>query len=140
MLRPLVLGNNFIVFFFFIIYREFCVKYLVTVLLFQLPDSTCGRRTDGRGGLQCARTVSNMTEIDSNSSIKRKYNDLSLDLNLDQVTADEAWANYENIKLKYTLEVCNAWVCLGSCTCYLHPCLCLFVSTFAGLWEPSNFL
>ncbi|MPC38200.1 Retinoblastoma-like protein 1 [Portunus trituberculatus] len=49
-----------------------------------------------------------MTESDSNSSIKRKYNDLSLDLNLDQVTADEAWANYENIKLKYTLEVWDA--------------------------------
>uniref|UniRef100_A0A0P4WAI6 Retinoblastoma-like protein 1 n=1 Tax=Scylla olivacea TaxID=85551 RepID=A0A0P4WAI6_SCYOL len=45
-----------------------------------------------------------MTESDSDSSIKRKYNDLSLDLNLDQVTADEAWANYKNIKLKYTLE------------------------------------
>lgn len=47
-----------------------------------------------------------MSEVDlQHSSVKRKYNDLSLDLNLDQVTADEAWTNYENIQLKYTLEV-----------------------------------
>ncbi|KAK4301850.1 hypothetical protein Pmani_026025 [Petrolisthes manimaculis] len=38
------------------------------------------------------------------SSVRRRYNDLSLDLNLDQVTADEAWTNYQNIQLKYTLE------------------------------------
>lgn len=47
-----------------------------------------------------------MSEVDlQHSSVRRKYNDLSLDLNLDQVTADEAWSNYENIQLKYTLEV-----------------------------------
>lgn len=63
-----------------------------------------------------------MTESDSNLSIKRKYNDLSLDLNLDQVTADEAWANYENIKLKYSLEVRLASVCFGRCTCYPGCC------------------
>ncbi|KAG7174815.1 retinoblastoma 1-like [Homarus americanus] len=45
-----------------------------------------------------------MSEIDIHSSVKRKYNDLSLDLNLDQATADEAWNNYENIQLKYILE------------------------------------
>lgn len=45
-----------------------------------------------------------MSETDINSSVKRRYNDLSLDLNLDQATADEAWNNYENIQLKYTLE------------------------------------
>ncbi|XP_050730623.1 retinoblastoma-like protein 1 [Eriocheir sinensis] len=45
-----------------------------------------------------------MTDTEPSLATKRKYNDLSLDLNLDQVTADEAWANYDNIKLKYTLE------------------------------------
>lgn len=81
-----------------------------------LSHSTLG----GGGVPPCARTVPNMTESDSNSSIKRKYNDLSLDLNLDQVTADEAWANYENIKLKYTLEVGQTGVCFGWCTCCLE--------------------
>lgn len=52
-----------------------------------------------------------MTDTEPSLAIKRKYNDLSLDLNLDQVTADEAWANYDNIKLKYTLEVGLASVC-----------------------------
>lgn len=46
-----------------------------------------------------------MSDTDLGSSVRRRYTDLSLDLNLDQVTADEAWNNYENIQLKYTLEV-----------------------------------
>ncbi|XP_027226820.2 retinoblastoma-like protein 1 [Penaeus vannamei] len=45
-----------------------------------------------------------MSDTDLGSSVRRRYTDLSLDLNLDQVTADEAWNNYENIQLKYTLE------------------------------------
>lgn len=64
----------------------------------------------------------NMSETDINSSVKRRYNDLSLDLNLDQATADEAWNNYENIQLKYTLEVRYGlfWrTCLGV---YLETC------------------
>ncbi|KAK7075859.1 Retinoblastoma-like protein 1 [Halocaridina rubra] len=45
-----------------------------------------------------------MSEEIVQSSVKRRYIDLSLDLNLDQITSDEAWTNYENIQLKYTLE------------------------------------
>lgn len=62
-----------------------------------------------------------MSEVDlQHSSVRRKYNDLSLDLNLDQVTADEAWSNYENIQLKYTLEVRKreGFGCFGWCTCF----------------------
>lgn len=45
-----------------------------------------------------------MSQTERNFSVKRKYTDLSLDLNLDQAAADEAWTSYENIQLKYTLE------------------------------------
>lgn len=57
-------------------------------------------------GCQCEHyPAANMSDSDLGSSVRRRYTDLSLDLNLDQVTADEAWNNYENIQLKYTLEV-----------------------------------
>lgn len=83
-------------------------------------STRAGRRRDGsRGRGVSVWTVPNMTDTDPNITIKRKYNDLSLDLNLDQVTADEAWANYDNIKLKYTLEVSQVIVCVTWCTCYL---------------------
>lgn len=72
-----------------------------------------------------------MTDTEPSLATKRKYNDLSLDLNLDQVTADEAWANYDNIKLKYTLEVSLASVLPVTCLCYLvhllpvtYTCVC----------------
>ncbi|XP_064097871.1 retinoblastoma-like protein 1 [Macrobrachium nipponense] len=45
-----------------------------------------------------------MSDSDGVTSVRRKYVDLSLDLNLDAFTSDEAWSNYENIQLKYTLE------------------------------------
>ena len=46
-----------------------------------------------------------MSDNDIIAEVKQRYQGLCLDLNLDQTTADEAWLNYENINVKYTLEV-----------------------------------
>ncbi|XP_076033426.1 retinoblastoma-like protein 1 [Oratosquilla oratoria] len=45
-----------------------------------------------------------MSETETQTGIRRRFQDLSLDLNLDQITADEAYSNYESVQLKYTLE------------------------------------
>ena len=45
-----------------------------------------------------------MSDNDIIAEVKQRYQGLCLDLNLDQTTADEAWSNYENINVKYTLE------------------------------------
>lgn len=49
-------------------------------------------------------------EIDESGScgtefVRKKYQDLTLDLNLDTATAEEAWSDYLYIRQSYTLEV-----------------------------------
>ena len=46
-----------------------------------------------------------MSQADSDESTYKLFQDLVLDLNLDQATADEAWNNYETLKLRYVMEV-----------------------------------
>ena len=42
---------------------------------------------------------------DAEYVVRKKYIDLTLDLNLDTKTAEDAWKSYEIIKQSYTLEV-----------------------------------
>lgn len=44
-----------------------------------------------------------MAQVDN--EVNKRFQDLVLDLNLDQVTAEEAWKNYETLKLRYVMEV-----------------------------------
>ncbi|KAF2348521.1 Retinoblastoma-associated protein A-box, partial [Trinorchestia longiramus] len=61
----------------------------------------------------------NQSEEEKNGNEKdfyKEFQDLVLDLNLDQATADEAWSNYETLKLRYVMEGCQMyWV---ACSVY----------------------
>lgn len=47
------------------------------------------------------------------SDVRKKFDNVCRELNMDEETAEEAWRSYEKIKTNYSLEVCYR---VGSCS------------------------
>uniref|UniRef100_A0A6A7FZ97 Retinoblastoma-like protein 2 n=1 Tax=Hirondellea gigas TaxID=1518452 RepID=A0A6A7FZ97_9CRUS len=70
-----------------------------------------------------------MALIETAQDVNGRFQDLVLDLNLDQITADEAWRNYETLKLRYAMEGDQMlWV---SCAVY-EACMQRTLPTVGG--------
>ena len=70
-----------------------------------MPPSADSEVAEGGGETsQVVQNLANMSNLGAMEHIKEQFTDLCRELNLDPETERDAWKNYQNTKISYTLE------------------------------------